>query len=80
MILTVEKEKSKDGEIAITFDEEGLDYLILKLKRLKGRKDHDHLMTPSWAGYELTEEKQGGNKYELVNQLRLVNLEGKVDD
>jgi len=80
MILTVEKEKIKDGEIVIAFDEEGLDLLISKLMSLKGRKDHEHLMTPSWAGNELTEEKKGGSDYVLINHLRLVKLERKVDD
>nr|WP_234710752.1 Imm32 family immunity protein [Sinorhizobium meliloti] len=31
-------------------------------------------MTPSWAGDALTEEKQGGERYEIVNSLRLVRV------
>ncbi|WP_244559958.1 Imm32 family immunity protein [Ensifer aridi] len=31
-------------------------------------------MPPSWAGDSLTEEKQGGERYELVNHLRLVRV------
>jgi hypothetical protein len=54
------------------FDEEGLDALIKTLTKLRGKQDHVHLMTPSWAGKELTEIKQGGVEYELVNHLRLV--------
>lgn len=72
MILTVEKELRESGEIAICFDEEGLELLISRLVKLRGRVDHTHLMTASWAGDELTEEKLGGDGYELVNHLRLV--------
>ena len=31
-------------------------------------------MTPAWAGHELTQEKFGGDKYDIVNSLRLVRL------
>jgi len=78
MILTVEVEPDGDrntiAEVAICFDDEGLDLLLRKLERLRGKKDHLHLMTSSWSGEDLTEEKQGGSNYELVNHLRLVKL------
>lgn len=74
MILTVEKEKCDDGEIAICFNHEGLELLISKLMKLRGGPDHLHLMTPAWAGSELTEEGQGGPRYEVCNSLRLVHL------
>lgn len=76
MRLTVEIEDGDQApsEVAICFDDEGLELLILKLERLRGKRDHTHLMTPSWAGNELTEEKQGGSDYCLVNHLRLVKL------
>lgn len=35
MILTVEQEKSDHGEIAICFDDEGLELLLRKLRFLK---------------------------------------------
>ncbi len=69
MLLTVEKQKSDQGEIAICFDKEGLEFLISKLTRLRDRPDHLHLMTPAWAGNELSEELQGGDRYELCNSL-----------
>lgn len=79
MILTIEVEyrkrriKSEDiGEVAICCDEEGLDLLIKRLTQLRGTIDHTHLMTPSWAGAELTEEKLGGKEYILINHLRIV--------
>ncbi|HEY2930855.1 MAG TPA: Imm32 family immunity protein [Acidobacteriota bacterium] len=31
---------------------------------------HDHLMTPAWAGHELTEERQGDNT-KLVNMVTI---------
>ena len=75
MLLTVEiknNAKTSDAEVAICFDEEGLSFLIEKLSRLKGVKNHVHFMTPSWAGNELTEAKQGDSDYELFNHLRLI--------
>jgi hypothetical protein len=63
-----------DIEAAICFDDEGLEFLIQKLTRLRGKKDHEHLMTPSWAGAELSEDKQGGGDYTLINHLRLVKF------
>lgn len=76
-MITVEL-KSVQGtstaEVAICCDGPGLDLLIEKLSRLRGKRDHTHLMTPSWAGDELSENKQGNDEYELVNHLRLVKL------
>jgi len=66
MLLTVEYDKP--GTVGIYCDKEGLDLLISRLVKLKERGGHDHLMTPSWAGWELTEEIQGeGNQ--LINEL-----------
>ncbi len=62
------------AEVAIAFDDEGLEYLLAKLQRLRDRKDHDHLMTPAWAGAGLSEQKQGGDAYTPVHHLRLVNI------
>ncbi|MQX19874.1 DUF2184 domain-containing protein [Sinorhizobium meliloti] len=47
---------------------------MAKLEALRNTPDHMHLMTPSWAGDSLTEEKQGGERYELVNSLRVVRV------
>ncbi len=77
MILTLEIKdgaKPTEAEVAICFDDTGLEFLIEKLTRLRGKRDHEHLMTPSWAGNELTEVKQGSAEYGLVNHLRLVKL------
>lgn len=74
MILTVEKEKTEQGEIAICFDRDGLEFLMAKPSALGNRQSHLHLMSPSWAGDELTEVLQGGDRYELCNSLRLVHL------
>lgn len=77
MLLTVELKmanRPSESEAAICFDEEGLEFLIAKLVRLKSVHDHEHLKTPGWAGAELTENKQGGDEYTLLNHLRLVKL------
>lgn len=71
MLLTTEY--NKKGFVEIHFDQEGLDLLIGRLESLRqrGKQDHEHLMTPSWAGNELTEEKQGSDN-ELINHLCLI--------
>jgi len=74
MILTVEKENTEQGEIAICFDDDGLALLLKKLKFLENNNGHLHLMTPSWGGNELTEVPQGSDNYTLVNSVRLVKL------
>ncbi len=77
LLITVEIkdcDHPAEAEAAICFDDAGLEFLIEKLIRLRGKRDHEHLMTPSWAGNELTEFKQGGEEYELINHLRLVKL------
>ncbi len=74
MKLTVEIDNSEHPEVAICFDLQGLDLLISKLEYLKMHVDHLHLMTPSWAGNELTEETNGGGNYKLLHSLRLVRL------
>lgn len=72
MLLTVEKEVSENGEVAICFDLEGLEVLIAKLTKLRDHPGHLHLMTASWAGSDLSEDIQGGSRFELCNHLRLV--------
>jgi hypothetical protein len=77
MLLTVElRDGDKPGraEVALCLDDEGLEVLVRRLERLRGRRDHEHLMTPAWAGSELTDSKQGGPEFELVNHLRIVKL------
>jgi hypothetical protein len=74
MKLTVELQKGAHPEVALCFDAEGLDVLIRKLEHLRSKVDHLHLMTPAWAGQELTEELAGGEQYQLINSLRLVRL------
>ncbi|WP_116964744.1 Imm32 family immunity protein [Fastidiosibacter lacustris] len=53
-------EISKDGnELDIHCDDNGLEKLLSLLSLLKGKAQHEHLMTPSWGGgYELSEEPQ----------------------
>ncbi|MBN8888574.1 MAG: immunity protein 32 [Rudaea sp.] len=74
MKLTVELQKGEDPEVALCFDAEGLGVLLRKLEYLRSNVGHLHLMTPAWAGQELTEELAGGEKYQLLHSLRLVRL------
>jgi hypothetical protein len=70
-VLTFELSPTGD-EIQIHCDAEGVQTLIRSLARLaqKMTSDHDHLMTPSWAGHELTDEKQG-QANRLVNMVTI---------
>ena len=70
MLLTVEWQ-AEQQELDIVCDDEGLDLLLDKLQRLKKGGGHTHLMTPSWAGDELTEEKQTEHG-SLINHVRIV--------
>ena len=58
------------GELFVFCDAAGLEQLIQQLEILKRHKGHVHLMTPSWAGKELTENKQLPDST-LVNHLRI---------
>jgi hypothetical protein len=58
------------SEIDIFVDIEGIDLLIKKLQWLKTNGGHFHLMTPSWAGDELS-ETQLGKDSTLVNHVRV---------
>lgn len=75
MTVTIEIKDQIDpalAEIALCVDDEGLDFLIKKLIQLRGKVDHEHLMTPAWAGAELSEKSRGGPEYSVVNHLRIV--------
>ena len=68
MLFTVEL--VKEGVAEVHLDEEGLDLLVERLSKLRKHQepDHDHLMTPSWAGTELTEDKQSADN-DLIHML-----------
>jgi hypothetical protein len=60
-----------ESEIEIHGDADGLGALADRIARLLEKKlDHDHLMTPSWGGAELTEEPQN-RKAELVHMVTI---------
>jgi hypothetical protein len=63
-VLTFEITDDQD-ELEIHCDPAGLGCLIEQLKKLHDSSlplpRHDHLLTPAWAGHELTEEKQGAS-------------------
>ena len=70
MLLSVEYQPNLE-ELDIMCDSDGLDLLIEKLNKLKQHGGHAHLMTPSWAGNELTEDRQTDNGT-LINHVRVV--------
>lgn len=69
-MLTVEV-NDPEQRVEIYFDDEGLRVLRRSLEILAQRGGHDHLMTPSWAGTELSEQKQGTGT-SLINHVLLV--------
>ena len=69
-MLTIER-NDKAESVEIFCDDEGLDALLKQLHILKSTGGHVHLMTPSWAGQDLTEKQQGDGTV-LVNHLRIV--------
>lgn len=69
MILTVEHDE-KHENVDIFCDKEGIELLLKKLTFLINNGGHVHLMTPSWAGNELTEDKQGTDTV-LINHLKI---------
>ncbi len=64
-------ELSDDNLVLNIFgNEEGLKSLISSIEKVIKYNDHDHLMTPSWAGYELSEEPQGENT-KILNKVTI---------
>lgn len=59
-----------NGEIEIHGDEAGLRFLIDAITKVIENRTHDHLMTPSWAGYELSENTQGVDN-SLINKVTI---------
>jgi hypothetical protein len=72
MRLSVEFQ-SEQEELDIICDQDGLDSFIRTRIRLREHGTHAHMMTPSWAGNELTEERHTENGV-LINHLRIVLL------
>lgn len=59
-----------DGELEIHGTAEGLRDLIRSLTNVLETGQHEHLMTPSWGGTELSEEpQQAGAK--LINKVTI---------
>jgi hypothetical protein len=78
-MLTVEvndpgKLAEGSSEIHIYCDREGLEELKRQLGFLERGATHVHLLSESWAGHELTEERQGGNTV-LVHHLRIACIQ-----
>ncbi|UTW45363.1 immunity protein 32 [bacterium SCSIO 12696] len=64
-------ELSQDGdELSIHFDDLGLNNLISVLLQIKEKAGHEHLMTPSWGGNELSEDRQS-EESRLLNRITL---------
>lgn len=76
MLLTFEY--NADGVVEIFMDEDGRKLLVNTVQKLSiatSEIDHDHLMTPAWAGVELTEELQNPAN-ELINKVTVFLVRG----
>lgn len=64
-------ELSKDSnELDVHCDDAGLEKLLSILSQLKGKMKHEHLMTPSWGGSELSEALQAEDS-QLLNKVTI---------
>ena len=64
-------EISKDGdELNIHCDDAGLENLRSIISQIKGKVSHEHLMTPSWGGNELSEDPQSEDSH-LLNKVTI---------
>lgn len=68
-ILTFELVKSGDA-LDVHMDRRGLAELIRICQRLYERGGHEHLMTTSWGGIELTDQPQSESS-KLLNKVTL---------
>ncbi len=68
-LLSFELSENND-ELHIHLDEAGLSQLMAHLSLLKKESQHEHLMTPSWGGNELSENKQG-EKSNILNKVTI---------
>lgn len=72
-------EIDEDQTLKIHGDEKGLRNLCEMLDKLikntnDGCFNHDHLMTPQWAGYELSEANKGGA---IINHVKVYCWKGE---
>jgi hypothetical protein len=68
-LLTFEISRDCD-EIEIHGDEKGLGHLIELITKVLEYRQHDHWMTPSWGGDELSEELQNPEN-KIINKVTL---------
>ncbi|GAC42104.1 Imm32 family immunity protein [Paenibacillus popilliae] len=64
----------RDEKIEIHANELGLKFLISQLEKLLIEKSDLHLMTPSWGGDELSEEKQCETN-KLISHVKIFHWE-----
>ena len=68
-------------EIEIHGNVEGLTRLMNVIRGVIENQTHEHLMTPSWSGNELTEEIQGENT-KIINKVSIgvdMKFRNKID-
>jgi hypothetical protein len=69
-MLTFELANDKD-ELEIHCDKKGLKDFIQILSKVLEKGEHEHLMSPSWGGTELSHDKQGENNI-LLNHVKVL--------
>ncbi len=65
-------ELTKEGDcVEIHADPAGLKLLLGALEKVLRSGQHEHLMTPSWGGSELSEDKQG-QENRLIDHVKIM--------
>ncbi len=78
-LLSFEFDKDSQ-ELMIHGDSNGLERLaqlvsLLIARTQLGHFNHDHLMTPAWAGSELSEQNKGGT---VINGVKIYCWKGEI--
>ena len=64
-------EMSPNGTLEIHGDRMGLIELVKLVQHVLAGSQHEHLMSASWGGDELSEDKQG-DKNRLINSVKIM--------
>lgn len=63
-----------EGVVDVIFDKEGLENLKTALIHLEKKPDHTHFFSPTFGGWELSEDKPSPGKF-IVHKLTLRHVE-----
>ncbi|HEY9685923.1 MAG TPA: Imm32 family immunity protein [Coleofasciculaceae cyanobacterium] len=67
-----------EGVVDVIFDKVGLDDLKIGLSHLEKKPDHTHFFSPTFGGWELSEEEPSSGKF-VVHKLTLRRVESSPE-